>query len=78
MDEPFGALDASRATALHEELERIWTETGLTILFVTHNAREAVRRPTASWFSTSRPAALGQRSGSTFPAHAASTHPSWR
>lgn len=43
MDEPFGALDAITRDLLHEELERIWTETRLTILFVTHNAREAVR-----------------------------------
>ena len=28
---------------LHDELERIWAETGRTILFVTHNVREAVR-----------------------------------
>src|SRR5256885_3372650 len=43
MDEPFGALDAITRDLLHEELERIWRETRLTILFVTHNAREAVR-----------------------------------
>ncbi|HEX2680575.1 MAG TPA: ABC transporter ATP-binding protein [Candidatus Dormibacteraeota bacterium] len=43
MDEPFGALDAITRDLLHEELERIWRESGLTVLFVTHNAREAVR-----------------------------------
>jgi NitT/TauT family transport system ATP-binding protein len=43
MDEPFAALDAITRGLLHEELERIWNETGLTILFVTHNPREAVR-----------------------------------
>jgi NitT/TauT family transport system ATP-binding protein len=43
MDEPFGALDAITRDHLHEELERIWTESGLSIVFVTHNAREAVR-----------------------------------
>lgn len=43
MDEPFGALDAITRDVLHEELERIWLETRLTIVFVTHNAREAVR-----------------------------------
>ena len=43
MDEPFGALDAMTRDILHDELERIWQATGRTILFVTHNVREAVR-----------------------------------
>ena len=43
MDEPFAALDAQTRDMLHDELERIWAETGRTIVFVTHNVREAVR-----------------------------------
>lgn len=43
MDEPFAALDAQTRDILHDELERIWSETGRTIIFVTHNVREAVR-----------------------------------
>jgi NitT/TauT family transport system ATP-binding protein len=43
MDEPFGALDAITRDRLHDELERLWRETALTVLFVTHNVREAVR-----------------------------------
>jgi NitT/TauT family transport system ATP-binding protein len=43
MDEPFAALDAQTRDLLHDELERIWHETGQTIIFVTHNVREAVR-----------------------------------
>lgn len=43
MDEPFTALDAQTRDLLHDELERIWAETGQTIIFVTHNVREAVR-----------------------------------
>src|SRR5258706_1931047 len=43
MDEPFAALDAQTRDRLHDELERIWSETGQTIIFVTHNVREAVR-----------------------------------
>jgi NitT/TauT family transport system ATP-binding protein len=43
MDEPFAALDAQTRDLLHDELERVWHETGQTIIFVTHNVREAVR-----------------------------------
>jgi len=43
MDEPFAALDAQTRDLLHEEMERIWLETGKTVVFVTHNVREAVR-----------------------------------
>lgn len=43
MDEPFAALDAITRDFLHDELIRIWQETGLAVIFVTHNVREAVR-----------------------------------
>jgi len=55
LDEPFAALDAITRDLLHEELERIWKETGLTVLFVTHNAREAVRLGDRVLVFTSRP-----------------------
>jgi NitT/TauT family transport system ATP-binding protein len=42
MDEPFGALDALTRDRLHAELEAIWATTRKTVLFVTHNVREAV------------------------------------
>lgn len=43
MDEPFAALDAQTRDLLHAELEGIWLETRKTVVFVTHNVREAVR-----------------------------------
>jgi len=42
MDEPFGALDAQTRDILHEELQTIWSDTRKTIIFVTHNVREAI------------------------------------
>ncbi len=42
MDEPFGALDALTRDRLHTELESIWASTRKTVLFVTHNVREAI------------------------------------
>lgn len=42
MDEPFSALDKQTSNRLREELQRIWMETGQTILFITHSVEEAV------------------------------------
>jgi NitT/TauT family transport system ATP-binding protein len=55
MDEPFGSLDAITRDLLHDELERVWQETGTSVLFVTHNVREAVRLGDRVLVLSSRP-----------------------
>jgi NitT/TauT family transport system ATP-binding protein len=55
MDEPFGALDAITRDLLHDELESLWADRGFTVLFVTHNVREAARLGDRIVLLTSRP-----------------------
>ncbi|MFE2373199.1 ABC transporter ATP-binding protein [Streptomyces sp. NPDC059398] len=55
MDEPFAALDAITRDVLHDELTRIWRETSVSVLFVTHNVREAVRLAERVVLLSSRP-----------------------
>ncbi len=55
MDEPFGALDAMTRDVMHDELESLWRSRSLTILFVTHNVREAARLADRIIVLTSRP-----------------------
>ena len=42
MDEPFGALDAFTRDEMNLLIQKIWMETGKTIVFVTHNVTEAI------------------------------------
>jgi NitT/TauT family transport system ATP-binding protein len=42
MDEPFGALDAMTRESLQDEVSRLVRQTGLTVLFVTHDLEEAI------------------------------------
>lgn len=42
MDEPFGALDAMTREQMTLELQRIWTESRKTVIFITHSVTEAV------------------------------------
>ena len=72
MDEPFGALDAMTRDLLHDELEALWTSTGKTVIFVTHNVREAVRLGDCVVLLASRPgrvAARLRRDDPAAPAH---------
>ena len=55
MDEPFAALDAITRDVLHDELVRVWRETGVSVVFVTHNVREAVKLGQRILLLSSRP-----------------------
>jgi NitT/TauT family transport system ATP-binding protein len=67
MDEPFAALDAQTRDLLHDELERIWNQTGCTIIFVTHNVREAVRLGDRVVLLTFRPGRMKNEFPVTLP-----------
>jgi NitT/TauT family transport system ATP-binding protein len=67
MDEPFGALDAMTRDVLHDELENLWNDTDLTVLFVTHNVREAVRLGDRVVLLSSRPGRVVREFPVTIP-----------
>ncbi len=58
MDEPFAALDEQTRLVLHKELQKIWQETGKTILFITHNIREALTLSDRVLLMSTRPGAV--------------------
>ncbi len=55
MDEPFASLDAITRDVLQGELLRVWQATGTTVLFVTHDVREAIRLAQRVVLLSSRP-----------------------
>ena len=67
MDEPFGALDAMTRDRLHDELETLWRETHQSVLFVTHNVREAVRLGDRVVLLASRPGRVAEIFDVTIP-----------
>jgi NitT/TauT family transport system ATP-binding protein len=58
MDEPFGALDAQTREKLQEDFLRIWKETGMTVLFVTHSIDEALLLSDRIFVFSTRPGRL--------------------
>jgi NitT/TauT family transport system ATP-binding protein len=69
MDEPFAALDAQTRDQLHEELEMIWEQTGKTVIFVTHNVREAVRLGTRVLLITAKQGRIKREYPVNLPRH---------
>jgi NitT/TauT family transport system ATP-binding protein len=67
MDEPFGALDAMTRDLLHDELEGLWSTTSKTVVFVTHNVREAVRLGDRVVLLSSRPGRVAAEFPITIP-----------
>ena len=67
MDEPFAALDAITRDVLHEDLSRIHEQTGITVVFVTHNVRESVRLGDRIVMLSSRPGRVVEEYDVTIP-----------
>jgi NitT/TauT family transport system ATP-binding protein len=60
MDEPFGALDALTRDQLVLDIQRIWNETRMTVLFITHSVAEAVFLSDRVIVMTPRPGQIDQ------------------
>ena len=67
MDEPFGALDEQSRTKMGQELLRIWTKTGKTILLITHSISEALFLSDQVLVLSARPGRIIDRLDVPFP-----------
>jgi NitT/TauT family transport system ATP-binding protein len=67
MDEPFGALDAQTRSLMQEELLAIWNRARKTVVFVTHDVREAVYLADRVAVMTARPGRIKSVVDTRFP-----------
>ena len=67
MDEPFAALDAQNRAILQAELNRIWGETGKTVIYVTHSIEEALLLGDRCVLMTAQPGRLKRIIDIPFP-----------
>jgi NitT/TauT family transport system ATP-binding protein len=58
MDEPFSALDVQTRILMHDELLRLWSESGASVIFVTHDLEEAIALADKTYVLTSGPATV--------------------
>lgn len=58
MDEPFSALDMQTRTLMQDELLRLWSASGGSVVFVTHDLEEAIALADRVFVLTARPATL--------------------
>jgi NitT/TauT family transport system ATP-binding protein len=67
MDEPFGALDALTREQMNLELQRVWIETGKTVLLITHSITESVMLADRVVVMTPRPGRIKEIIEITLP-----------
>jgi len=58
MDEPFSALDVQTRVLMHDELLRLWSESGASVVFVTHDLEEAIALADKVYVLTAGPATV--------------------
>ena len=58
MDEPFSALDVQTRVLMHDELLKLWADSGASVVFVTHDLEEAVALADKVYVLTSGPATV--------------------
>ena len=58
MDEPFSALDMQTRTLMQDELLKLWSDRGGSVVFVTHDIEEAIALADRVFVLSARPATL--------------------